>query len=197
MLLIVVAIGMMIYYFQLNPIDFKIKRLQKQDPDTYPWVQDWRLVGQDQLPQQPEASQPQITENIYFETRPKKDNQSRGKILFQINHEGIVIGNWTGEYDTRSPPVSYAIMKGEFQGNIDPTKIYADDQGRDPSKLFFIAKGTYLMLVSNHDTGKTTSPSGYIYVTGWLDNEFSVTGKVTISPNRKNLETFNFAARPQ
>lgn len=196
MLLIVVAIGMLIYYFQLNPIDFQTKRLQKQDPDKYPWVEDWRLVGPGRQAQQPSEDQPQITQTIYFETGAKQQDLSRGRIQLAINPDGMVVGNWSGQYDTRSPRINYAIIKADFQGNIDPSKTYSDEQGRGQSKLFFIAKGRYMILESNYDTGKTARISGYIYVTGWLNEKYTATGKITITADKKNLQAFTFTAIP-
>ncbi len=73
MLLIVVAIGMLIYYFALSPVDRKTAREQKKSPDTYPWVEEWRIKdrkGGDVAEQPSSEGQP-------LQAQPPQDQHSR------------------------------------------------------------------------------------------------------------------------
>lgn len=42
-LLMVVVLGVMVYFFGMYPQDRQTKRIQKQSPDEYPWVKEWRI----------------------------------------------------------------------------------------------------------------------------------------------------------
>jgi hypothetical protein len=149
MLLIVVAIGMLIYYFALSPVDRKTGREQKKSPDKYPWVEEWRIKdrkGGDASEQPTSEYQPKITKLLEFRANVQEERNDRGLISLAILPDGTIEGGWTAEYDTLSPRMNYTVVNASFKGNTDPSKIYSDADGEDKSKLFFITKGNFLIL---------------------------------------------------
>ena len=202
MLLIVVAIGMLIYYFALYPVDRKAAREQKQSPDKYPWVEEWRIKGsrmrkpRNAAEQAPSEEQPKITEILLFKADAKQQRDDRGQISLTIAPDGIAEGYWTGEYDTGSPHMNCVVVSANFKGNTDPSKVYSDQEGRDRSKLYFITKGKYLILETNFENSQVRNVGGHIYVTGWISDDYSITGKITITPDKKTLQSFNWQASP-
>jgi len=75
--------------------------------------------------------------------------------------------------------------------------LYKDDNGKDPSRLFFIARGISLILEENSDTGKVRRVRTDLYVTGWLDTDYYATGKVTITSDNQNFKEFTWEAEAQ
>jgi hypothetical protein len=199
MLLIVVVIGMLIYYFALSPVDRKTAREQKKSPDEYPWVEEWRIkdrkVG-DAAEQPISEEQPKITEILEYSVNVQEKRNDRGLVSFTILPDGTVEGVWAAEYDTLSPRMNYTVVKAGFKGNTDPSKIYSDADGEDKSKLFFITKGNFLILETNFDNGKVKNVIGNIYVTGWINPDYSVTGKITITSDKKSLQAFQWQGQP-
>ena len=41
--LLVIVLGVLVYFFGIYPEDRETKRIQKQSPDKYPWVEEWRI----------------------------------------------------------------------------------------------------------------------------------------------------------
>ncbi len=150
-----------------------------------PWDEEGRLVRADQKVKEPKEGQPKITENLAFEGKIMEDKDVKGMVGMFILTDGRIKGVWTGTYKPE-PDITWEVQGSRFKGNIDPTKIYKDDSGaEDPSKLYFIAKGSFLILETNSKTDKIKTASGAIYITGWLDNEYKAVGKITITSDKK------------
>ena len=142
--------------------------------------------------QSPSEEQPKITEILLFKADAKQQRDDRGQISLTIAPDGTAAGYWAGEYDTGSPHVNYVVVNANFKGNTDPSKVYSDQEGQDRSKLYFITKGKYLILETNFESGQVRNVAGYIYVTGWLSYDYSITGKITITPDKKTIQTFDW-----
>jgi hypothetical protein len=176
MILIVCIIGAVIW---LNPM-----ALIHGSGTGLPWEEEWRLARADQEVKQPKEGQPKITENLAFAGKIKEEGDVKGGVEMFILTNGRIEGMWTGTYKPE-PDITWEVQGSRFKGNIDPTKIYKDDRGEDPSKLYFIAKGGFLILETNSKTDKVKTASGAIYVTGWLDNDYKAVGKITITSDKK------------
>jgi hypothetical protein len=159
-----------------------------------PW-KEWRVVTSKQKDQQsPSELQPTITEAIRFDTKAWEESESRGKISIGIYPNGTVVGYWSGNYN-KGTQVNCDITNGDFDGYIWPSKIYSDENGEDPSKLYFITKGRFLLQENNLKEKTLNNKTGDIYVTGWLNRNYSATGKITITSNQRYSETFNWESR--
>ena len=62
---------------------------------------------------------------------------------------------------------NFDIQNGPFEGKVYPGKIYRDEKGEDPSKLYFLGKGKFMIHKVSAETkeyrivgGKSTSGAG-------------------------------------
>lgn len=110
-----------------------------------------------------------------------------------INPDGTVEGMWSADYGIRSPRKDCTVMKANFTGNTDPSKIYTDENGEDPSKLFITTKGNFLILETDFETGKARKLVGYIYVTGWLAPDYTTFGRLHLTTDKRTQTIFRWA----
>ena len=174
-----------------------MKKTQK-DPDLCydlkPW-KEWRLreASEKPIPEQL-AEQPVITEVLKFDTNLKKKGSEdpRGELVVFIGPDGGVGGSWSGTY-YKGRERNFHIMGGRFEGRVYPGKIYRDEAGEeDPTKLYLMAAGEFLLQESDTKKGMLYTNAGEIYVQGWLDAEFVLSGEVTITSDEKYFETFTW-----
>jgi len=177
MVLIVFLIGALIW---LDPM-----ALIRGSGSGMPWNEERRLVHPGGKVKQPKEGQPKILDNLAFSGKMMENNEVKGGVGLFILTDGRIKGIWTGKYNPE-PNITWEVVGSRFKGNIDPTKVYSDKDGKDPKKLYFIAKGESLIMVSDSKTDKIKTATGLIYVTGWLDNEYNAVGKVTITSNKKD-----------
>jgi hypothetical protein len=191
-LLIVIALAAVVYLGQ-----WWLKKTAKNPDlcqDLAPW-KEWRLrqASENDRPT-PSAEQPDITEGIEFRAEAEAkgaENSPRGTVQLTVNQDGTVLGNWNGTY-YNDAKVNYD-GNGDFTGYVCPAKIYQDENGQDPSKLYFITKGKFIL----HETdlkNKYHIRAGDIYVTGWINTDYVVTGKVTTTSDEKYSEVFDWTA---
>ena len=176
MVLIVCIIGALIW---LNPM-----ALIPSSGSGMPWNEERRLVYPGGKVKQPKEGQPKIIDNLRFAGAMAENGEVKGRVDMFILTDGRIKGVWGGTYNPE-PDITWEVVGSRFRGNIDPTKIYCDERGEDPMKLYFIAKGESLILVTNSKTDKIKTSTGLIYVTGWLNNEYNAAGKVTITSDKK------------
>ena len=186
MLLIIVVIGTLVWF---DPFAL----FSDQDPQL-PWNQESRIVRAGEEIQTPSEEQLSITRRLVFQADASLQGQRRGEIAMMIRPDGRIEGNWTGEYKP-SPKVEHVVMNASFKGNIDPSNIYSDEYGENMSLLYFITKGRFIILDTNSQTNKTRSVNGLIYLTGWLDPEYNVTGELTLTIDKKSCKTFSWQAK--
>jgi len=176
MVLLIVVFGALIW---LDPM-----ALIHRSGSGMPWNEEFRIVRPDEEVKQPSEGQPKILDNLVFEGQIVEDNEVKGGVSLFILTDGRIKGVWEGTYKPE-PDITWEVTGSRFKGNIDPTKIYRDEDGEDLSKLYFIAKGGFLILETNLKTDRIKTATGAIYVTGWLDNEYYAAGKVTITSDKK------------
>ena len=190
-LLIVVAIGLILYFADLSAL------FPKPDPDSseelVPW-EEWRIrQASPRAAEQPSEQQVNIKKLLRYEATARLDGDPRGKLSLAIAPGGQVMGDWHGQYYNKAK-VNFDIMSGHFEGYTCPKKIYRDENGEDPSKLYFITKGTFLFAETDFEKGSVHHRAGDIYVTGWIDPEYVGTGKITITSDERYSETFTWKA---
>jgi hypothetical protein len=159
-----------------------------------PWNEEHRLVRPDEEVQRPKEGQPKILDNLFFAGQIVEDNDVKGGVSLYILTDGRIKGVWEGVYKPK-PEITWEVTGSRFRGNIDPSKIYSDKDGEDPRRLYFIGKGRFLILETNSKTDRIRNASGRIYVTGWLDNEYSAVGKVTITSDKKTYTEYFWQGR--
>lgn len=163
---------------------------RRADPNALPWEEDFLLTSgalqgyglQAETKIRPE--QPKITKTMEYKTQVHQDGQPRGELEFRIRPDGGIRGSWSADYKTSAPDMQYSGFLGEsmnFEGNAAPSKIFQDEQGQDPSKLYIITRGILMLDEHNLKNNKQRTIRGHLYVTGWLDREYNASGKLTIT----------------
>jgi len=191
-LVIILGLACAVYFVQRH------MKATTKDPDLCddlkPW-KEWRLRQASKKPEQAVSpEQPDIREAIQFDTNVSEQDtdEPRGELSFAILPGGRVSGQWYGFYHKKRE-ISLQILTGDFEGKVWPGKVCRDEAGQeDPSKLYLMAKGRFLMQETNSKRKIVTNRAGDIYVRGWLSPKYSATGEVTITSNEKYFETFTW-----
>jgi hypothetical protein len=191
LLLIGVVVGFAIFYAG------GMTGMPEADPQgrMYPWKEAETLIDNTKT-FSPTPEQVNISKGIHYEGDVFEDNQQRGTMLLLINSQGHIEGKWTGTYN-ENRQVDYDIMGGSFEGNIVPSKIYSDEKGQDASRLYFITKGNFMLLITDNKSGQVRNTGGKIYVNGWIAKNSSAIGNLTITSGGKDFKVFKWTlARP-
>lgn len=167
-----------------------------QDPDLHDYPEAWKewsvREASKKPSQEPSAVQPDISEGVKIETNlsDKESGEPRGEMILFVGPDGGVAGNWNGLYH-KGESRSYQILNGGFGGRVYPAKVYRSESGRvDPTMLYIMAKGEYLVLETDTTKGGVENITGDIYLRGWLSPDYVLTGEVTITSFGKDVEKF-------
>jgi hypothetical protein len=156
-----------------------------------PWNEESRILPPGKIPSRHlSIDQPKLGEALHYKTTPTFEGLPCGNINFFISPDGVVKGIWNGEYDT-SDDVHCTILAAGFAGNIDTSKSCVEGNRHDPSKLYFITKGTVTMLKAGVFGNRGVN--GLVYFRGWLDPNYTAAGELFITQNKKSYEVFTFS----
>ena len=189
--LVAVAILMLLYFIDIKAIFGPKLRTKSEKPTVRPWLEEQRIAGDDVLIKMPKAPKPVIDQDFTVTGQVISDDSDRGEINISFNTAGEVSGDWFCEYSVESRDYTF---EADFAGNIDITKTYSDKKDKDKSKLYFITKGSYTQTIYNSQTGNQTQEKGTIYTTGWLDNNYTATGVITITTDKSWSASYDFQA---
>jgi len=165
------------------------------DPNL-PWNEEFRILKEGQtVKQRSSAEQTTIGQVLRYKADAEQGGSPRGQVNILIYPDGIVKGVWNGEYDT-GDGTHCLVMAASFKGNIDPTKPYPNAEGKKQSQVYFITKGTFVILETRMESGKSRSITGYVYVRGWLEPDYTAVGEVVVTENRKTCEIFSWGGLP-
>ncbi|MBA7625937.1 hypothetical protein ES703_33371 [subsurface metagenome] len=190
-LLIVVVIGMVIYYMRMHG---PVYHIGEGESDINPPWRQWHKM-QVRLRKEPlgrpTAEQPQLSKPLEVQAKPVQDGKDRGEIKVVILLDGTVQGSWRGEFFINKD-VDFQVMNCRFEGSIDAKQLYSDEEGEDPSMLFFIAKGHFVILETNNDNGRVRNLMGDVYVRGWLGVDNAVSGEIIITSDERNFYLYTW-----
>jgi len=174
----------------------------KPDPDTaenLPVWKEWRLREESEKPAaKMREEQPKLIKALEYDANVELPGtgEARGEVGMAISAEGQVFGNWHGNY-YNSKKANCDIQGGAFEGKVFPGKIYRDEKGEDLSKLYFLARGKFMMHETEFGKGQYHIHAGDIYVRGWLSPDMGVSSEITITSDEKYSETFKWqVSRP-
>ncbi len=174
--LIVIAIIAILYMVNLRGL--LGPDMDSRSPyEERPWFEEQRLIRQGSFPveQTTKGGKTVIEKKTVFTGDVKRKDEQRGDIEIIIDPNGKAIGQWRCEYQYTK---SIYTITAEFIGNIDPTKIYQDQTGKNNQLLYFITKGKYRQIKTDTGTGSQWPSEEIIYVIGWVDNNYSAQGKL-------------------
>lgn len=158
------------------------------DPNAYPWDEGHLFIykpldGYDMSGRRPPfKSQPELVEELHYKADVYAGNEKRGRIDIKIDEYGDVLAFWDAEFRLNyiyyQTPVRVFGEENErsniFEGNTAPLKIYEDQKGTDPSKLYFISEGPLVLEGSKVEEDFF----GLGYVTGWIGKDYAASGKI-------------------
>jgi hypothetical protein len=193
-LLIVVLVGMVMFYMRMYGPVYKIG--EGESDIAPPWRQ-WHKIQvrlRDGPLGRPTEEQPQLSKPLEVKARPVEDGNERGGIRMIILPDGTVHGSWGGQFYINKD-VDFQVMNCRFEGVVDPEQVYEDEEGEDPSKLFFIAKGKFMILETNSDTGRVRNLMGDAYARGWLGVDDEVSGELIITSDERNFYVYTWQSQ--
>ncbi len=194
LILVVVAIGAVLYFIDLNAIFSTLPASENpaSSHEVLPWEHKEKLLMSGREPDIGlSQDQPSIDNGIGIIATVEQSNTTRDFIV-NIAPDGTVQGGWYADYNKgRKPRMNY-VMSAGFNGNIDPTVIFFDENGEDSTKLFFVAKGEISILASDLDGGSVHNSIQDIWVSGWVDKEQEAKGEMLLVTGRKSYQTFNW-----
>lgn len=143
-----------------------------------PWFEEQRLVEKANLPvkQRGKGGKTLILNETVLAGPVERKGETRGEIEIIVEPNGFVQGHWQCSYEYADSKTSY-IIKANFEGNIDPTKIFEGKEGKNKKLLYFITKGKYEQIKTDKE-GKQWPSKETVYVVGWIDKDYSAKGKI-------------------
>ena len=166
--------------------------------DIQPWEEESRLLKPGrQLADSLSPDQPLIDETVFLQASVKEAANARG-LSITIRPDGTVAGAYSADYNKSNDTVQMNyVMNADFKGNFDPSNIYFDEQGPDPSKLFFLTKGQMFIVAHNFTADTINYNTQDIYVTGWISPDYTATGRLVLITGRKTFQTFHWKTVPR
>lgn len=191
-LLVVLVIAMMIYFLDIKAIfgpsqQYVSRPTQEEDR---PWLMETMLVAADKTVPPPHRGQPELLKIINLQGSVQRNNAPRGRIALTFSRDCRILADWSTQYnDEKKTHSIHSLMKG----NIVPDKAYSDDNGSDPSRLYFYAKGAYTQTTQSSDNTSQTE-NGVAYIMGWLRPDYTAEGTITITTDQSWSALYPFSA---
>lgn len=187
LLLLAIAILAILYILQMEAFFGPVAPGGQSTAKHKPWLEEDRIVPSDQLIKPPRPPKPAISEPLTLSAQVRMDESDRGTALLEFAISGEVKGTWYSEYSNKARDYT---MEATFVGNIDASKTYSEGEAADESRLYFITKGTYKQTVYNTEASTKALDEGLVYVTGWLNTDYSVSGLITITTDKTWSATY-------
>ena len=188
--LVAVAILMLLYFAQINTLFGPGLPSERAGIEEHPWVLEKLLIpdGEDvKLPRRPKLE----LDEPFSITAPVRRNESeRGEMAIAFDTNGRIGANWQCTYGQSG--VNYHI-DAQISGNIHTKRTYRNEEGKDKSRLFFIARGRYTKT-SLSETAGAGDEKGQAWLIGWIGPDRSIQGFVTITTDQQWAAAYEFEA---
>jgi hypothetical protein len=150
-----------------------------------PWFEENRLLGGNAFPvkQTGEGGKTVIEKITVLKGIIARKGENRGQIEITLSPDGKAAGNISCQYEYTDS--SYQIG-AEFAGNIDPTKIFKNKDGKNKKPLYFITKGKYTQIKTDKAGKGSWTTIKNVYVVGWVEPDFSAKGKMFLMTSEGN-----------
>ncbi|NIP24994.1 MAG: hypothetical protein GWN67_11825 [Phycisphaerae bacterium] len=164
------------------------------DPNAYPWQEGHLFIrgaldGYDMGGRRPPFPiQPQFTNLLNYSAEVYSGDNKYGRIEMEVCDDGDVRASWSGEfelmgkrYQAVKPRIPARKEMNMFFGNYAPLKVYEDENGRDPSKLYVITDGVFeLKDPASKDGIASDSIKDMAFITCWIDRDLKAAGRLSI-----------------
>jgi hypothetical protein len=195
-LLIVLVIGMMIYFLDMKAIWGPGLQSIKHPagPQDHPWQMENLLLPDNQTVDVPRKGQPELLETLNITASVHRNNAPRGSVNIIFGKDCRFIADWSTQYEYDKKIYQ---LQTQMKGNVVPSKTYLDaDKNQDKTRLFFIAKGSYTQISQLTDTPSQTQ-QGTAYILGWLRPDNTAEGTITITTDQSWSAVYSFNTTTQ
>lgn len=194
MLLVVIAIGLIIYYIDMVGMTGGNRMIQKQEkPEDQPWANE-NLIRDANHPAKAakkaaaNTAKPVITKPLALKGEVALKTAQRGQVVFTIQPDGTLSGDWQCRY---SYTHAAYVITATFAGNTDTTQNAPDDA----SKLYLVANGDFIQKETNLESGEITETKGTVYFGGWLGTNLAAFGTLSITTDKKWHADYTWTAK--
>ena len=186
---LIILAGIILYFVDIP------SRWPKKDPNAVglkPW-EEWQI--RESQPEnergEPSEYQPELSEMIRFSVDAQAkgaEHTPRGTVGLTVQPDGTVSGGWGGNY-YNDRQINFE-GSGTVSGYVCPSKIYEGGEDEDESKLYFITKGKFALHETDFEKNRFHIRGGDLYITGWINADYTAFGEVTITSDEKYFERF-------
>lgn len=195
MVLVVVVIIMLLYFVQIDTLFGPGLPSEPKGIEKHPWVLEELLIGEDQTVKLPRSPKPILRDPFTYSIPVHLDDADRGTTEITFETNGRVRCRWECTYT--SADVEYRI-EAAMNGNVYTKRTYSDENGKDKSRLFFIAKGHYTKTPVQGDVTADEmaelGEKGTSWLTGWLKPDLALEGHITITTDRQWAGVYTIAS---
>jgi hypothetical protein len=188
--LVAVAILMLLYFVQIDTFFGSGLPSQPAGIEQHPWVLGDLLVPEGQDVKLPRSPKPGLNEPFSVSAPVRRNETDRGRVTVRFDTNGRISGQWQCSYEQTGQ--TYQI-NASMNGNVWVKRTYQDAQGKDKSRLFFIARGGYTKTPLHSTAEDFGGEKGQCWLTGWLRPDHSVQGHVTLTTDETWAAAYAFA----
>ena len=190
-MLIAVAIILLLSAIQMRTLFGPGLPTRPIGAEERPWQLKQLLVAEGENIKLPRSPKPTLGKPLTVSADVIRNEAARGTVTVIFNPDGHISAVWDCAYAYDEKTLA---IGAEMVGNIHVKQTYEDENGRDKSRLFFIAKGTYLKTTTTTTIG-TTKEKGTAWLLGWLRPDGSIEGHVTITTDQTWSAAYEFATQ--
>lgn len=186
--LVAVTILMLLYFVQIDAFFGGGSPSQPAGIEQHPWILENLLLPQGQDVKLPRSPKPELSEPVSISAPVRRDDAARGTVTVSFDANGRITGQWQCTYEQTEQRYQ---IDADMKGNIVVKQTYEDAQGKDKSRLFFIANGPYTKKPLDGDTD-FGAEKGTCWLTGWLGPDRRIQGHATITTDQTWAAAYAF-----
>lgn len=157
-----------------------------------PWLLEELLARPEEAIKLPRPPKPQFAESLDVSGPVMRDAVERGTVSIHFDTDGRIRATWRSAYRHDEQSIT---LSAEMNGNIHVKQTYEDADGKDKSRLFFIAEGPYLKQTADPAVA-VPDENGTVWLTGWLGSDHRAEGHLTLTTDRTWSAVFDWTAAP-
>ena len=189
--LIAVAIMLVLYGIQMKSLFGPRGQTQPVGVEERPWQLEHLLADEGEKIKLPRKPKPRLSEPLRVSVDVTRNNETKGTAAITFKPDGHIDAVWDCRYGYDEKTIS---ISAEMAGNINVRQTYEDENGRDKSRLFFIAKGHYLKTSTTATIG-TEREKGKAWLLGWLAADGTAEGHITITTDETWSAAYAFSTQ--
>ena len=193
MLLIAIAILAILYTIDIRAIFGLALSTHPAGVEQHPWALEELLVPEGEPIRLPKRPKPTLGQAMMLSGQAVRDDLPRGNVTIMVAADGRVQAQWTADYTHQQKQYH---VEATAAGNIDINQTYADANGKDKSRLFFIAKGPYNLITHDPQTGPSEE-NGTVWLLGYLRPNGQAQGTLTLTTDQQWSAVYHYTAQRQ